>query len=352
MKLVASLLTMVCFCSIALADVVTLKNGDRVTGTLVTIKGGNMELKSAILGELTIPMAQIATYSSAKPVAVVRKGKETVKGTMELLPSGNLQVKSNGQEQTLAPANVDLIMPADEYQQKYEGPAPKPWQAWKGTAALGESLQRGNQDSNTLTTTIAAIRERPETVNFERHFRSTFNFATLLSHADEPGSTVTSRTLATGLRQDYLFSSRGFVYGIGLFQHISTEGLYLRQTYGGGLGFQAINNSRETFSIVGGLTYQREHFIAAASDESMDGMFGEIFGRQFNKRMRLDHNLTFYPNFSEGGQYRFDTTTVFSLKLNTRLALNATFIDLYLSNPPAGNQNNNVTFSTGIGLLF
>lgn len=352
MKLLAGALTLVCLTSIAYADIVTLKNGDRITGALVAIKGGNLQLKSEILGDLTIPLAQVATYSSTTPVAVVRKGQETVKGTLVLTPSANWQVNANGQEQALVPANVDLIMPADAYHEKYEGPTPKPWQAWKGTAAVGESLNRGNQNTSAFTTSIAAIRERPETVNFERHFRSTFNFVTLLSHAEQPGSSVTSHTLDTSLREDYLFDPRLFAFGLGEFQHISTEGLYLRQTYGGGFGFEVLNHPQTTFNLVGGITYQHEHFIAASTVTSMDGMFGETFGKQFTKRTRLDHSFTFYPDFSQTGQYRFDTTTVLSLKLNSRLSLNASFIDLYLSNPPAGNKNNNVTFSTGVGYTF
>ena len=94
----------------------TLKNGDRITGTLVTIKGGTLQLKSDILGDLSIPMAKVATYSVDKPVAVIVKGKEPVQGTLALTPSGDWQVKANGQTQTIAAASVDTIMPADTYQ--------------------------------------------------------------------------------------------------------------------------------------------------------------------------------------------------------------------------------------------
>ena len=45
MKLtLTSFLALFCLASIGRGDVVTLKNGDRVTGTLVTIKGGTLRL--------------------------------------------------------------------------------------------------------------------------------------------------------------------------------------------------------------------------------------------------------------------------------------------------------------------
>ena len=348
----ASSLLLVCSAGLAQADVVTLKNGDRVTGTLVTIKGGTLELKSDILGSLTIPMAQVTSYSTAQTVALIRKDQEPVRGTLALLPSGDWQVTAKGQEQSFKLADVALIMPEDAYHKTYEGAAPKPWQAWKGTASLGEGLQRGNQKTNTFTTTVNAVRERPATLNFERHFRSTFGLAALLSHAEETGSNVTSHTLTTSLREDFLFSPRDFAFGMAQVDHISTEGLYLRQTFGGGFGVDVIKNPNTTFSLLGGLTYQHEHFNAAPTVDGINGLFGEVFSRQFSKRVRLDHNLTFYPDFSHGGEYRFDTTTAFSFKLSNRLSLNTSFIDLFLSNPPAGNKQNNVTFSTGVGLTF
>jgi hypothetical protein len=70
---------------------VTLKNGDRVTGTLTTITGGNLQLKSEILGDLTIPLKQIASFAAEKPVAVIVKGQQpqaaVALGQIEIEPS-------------------------------------------------------------------------------------------------------------------------------------------------------------------------------------------------------------------------------------------------------------------------
>lgn len=344
--------------NVARADVVTLKNGDRITGTLVTIKGGTLQLKSDILGDLSIPMAKVATYTVDKPVAVIVKGKEPVQGTLELTPSGDWQVKTDKQTQTISAATVDTIMPAEAYQ-KVVVARPRVWQAWKGSASLGESLQRGNQNTNTLTTTIDAVRERPMGPIFQRHTRTNFGAAVLLAHANQesatPGGTetsITSHTLSSNLREDFLFSPRTFVFGLGQVDHISTEGLYIRETAGGGVGEDVVKSSRTTFSVLGGLTYQHEKFFDGSADESADGLVGEKLGEQFSKRIRLDHSLNFYPNFSQGGEYRFDTTTVLSIKIFNRFSLNTGLIDLFLSNPPAGNHKNNVTLSTGIGYSF
>lgn len=333
------------------ADVVTLKNGDRVTGAFVTVKGGNLEIKSDILGDLNIPLKQVASFSTAKPVVIVTTDHGSVPGQLELQPSGDWQVTENGTSRTVAAANVESIMPAETYHSLVEA-APRPWQAWKGSASLGYSLQRGNQQTNTFTTTIGAVRERPEAPLFERHWRTTYGLTMLRSHAAESGSVVDSNTVTTNLRQDYLFAPNDFVFGMAQLDHISTEGLYLRQTYGGGYGHDVIKTARTTFSVLGGLTYVHEKFFTGASDASAQALAGEALGMQLTKRLRLDHYLNFYPNLSNGGEYHFDTSTILSAKLSNRFSLNTGVIDLYLSNPPAGNHKNNVTFTTGIGYSF
>lgn len=355
-RIVYMLLALVWAGITARADVVTLKNADRVTGTLVNVTGGDLELKSDILGDLKIPVKQIQSFSAEKPVVVFVNGQKqgaaaAARGQLELEPSGDWQVTENGKLRTIAAASVDMIMPAETYHAQVEQ-APTIWQAWKGSASLGYSLQHGNQLTNTFTTTINAVRERPAAPIFERHWRSTFNLTTLLAHSAQDGSFVTSHTLTTSLRQDYLFSPNNFVFALGELDHVSTEGLYLRQTVGGGYGHDLIKNSRTTFSLLGGLTYVHEKFFTGAQDQSAQVLVGETLGMQLTKRVRLDHDVNFYPNLSYGGQYRFDTSTTLSAKLTNKLSINTGVIDLYLSNPPAGNQKNNVTFTTGIGYTF
>ena len=71
--------------SAALADVVTLKNGDRATGALVTVKGGNLELKSD-LGALTIPLDQVTSFSATKPAVVMVKQQLPSRASLSSIP--------------------------------------------------------------------------------------------------------------------------------------------------------------------------------------------------------------------------------------------------------------------------
>jgi putative salt-induced outer membrane protein YdiY len=335
----------------ARADVVTLKNGDRVTGTLVSVKGGTLDLKSDVLGELMIPLAKVATFSAEKPVAVAVKGQNAVHGQLELTSAGEWQVTENGKSQTIAAASAELVMPADAYQALMEHNAPI-WKDWKGSASLGYSVQHGDQNTSSFATTIGAVRERPATPIFDRHWRTNFTLTALLSHDSQAGVSVTSNTLSTGVRQDYVFTASNFVFGLAEIDHVGAQGLYLRQTYGGGAGHDFIKTSRATFSLLGGITFVHEKFFTGVYDQNAAAFLGERFGYQLTKAVRLDHSFNLYPNLSAVGEYRFDTTTTLAAKLSNRFSLNTGVVVLYLSNPAMGSQKNNIAFTTGLGYTF
>jgi hypothetical protein len=199
--LLSALLVLEGFGAAARADVVTLKNGDRITGAMVTPKSGNLELKSDVLGELTIPLAQIATFSAEKPATVIVKGEKPLQGRLQLQSSGDWQVTANGKSQTVAASSVDVIMPEEAYHKLVEHTA-TPWQDWKGTANLGYAIQRGDQQTSNFSTAVAATRERPETPAFVRHWRTNYGLTMVFSHAAQNGTSVTSNTFSTGLRRN------------------------------------------------------------------------------------------------------------------------------------------------------
>lgn len=333
------------------ADVVTLKNGDRVTGAFVNEKDGKLQLKSDVLGDLSIPVDKIASFTAEKPVALLVKGGKPAEGQLELTTSGEWKLTSSGASQTVPAANVEMILLATEYE-ALEHHEAKPWKDWKGDATLGYSLQRGDQDTSNLAITVAAVRERPAGPIFHSHWRTNFGLTTLLAHATQGATTISSNTLSTSVREDYVFSPDNFVFVIGGLDHIGAQGLYLRETFGGGYGRTLINRGRTNFAVLAGATFVHEKFFTGAHDQTAAILVGEKLGIQISKRVRFDHNLNFYPNLSNTGQYRFDTTTGLTANLSKRFSLNTSLIDLYLSTPAAGSHKNNLAFTTGVGYAF
>jgi putative salt-induced outer membrane protein YdiY len=352
-RITCALLTLVNVGMAAQADdVVLLKNGDRITGAFLSVRGSNLNLQTDPLGNVTMPVAQIAAISLVEAVTVVVRRQAPLRGGLALDPSGNWQLTDdNGITHTIGPGSVEVILPAERYQSLVEHTA-RPWQDWTGTANLGYSVQRGNQQTNTFSSSVDTRRERPPTPTFAPHGRTNVHLTMLLSNANEAGTSIGSNVVSTSVRQDILFAPGNFVFGIIQFDHVGTEGLSLRQSYGGGTGYDLSLTSRGTLSLFGGLTFVRESFSRGGDQRTAQLLAGEKFRFQLTPRVRLDHTANAYPNLSILGRYHFDTRTAVDVKLTNRFSLNTGLIDLYLTNPAPGSRRNNFALTTGIATTF
>jgi hypothetical protein len=334
------------------ADVVVLKNGDRISGTLLTVTGTTLNLQSDAVGALTIPIARVSTVSVVQIVTMVVRGRAPLHGWLTLGPDGSWNLtEDSGETHTIDADSVNVILPAARYESIVEHKA-HAWQDWSGTVTAGYSLQRGNQQTNTFSSAIDARRERPPAPIFEPHWRTNIHLTTLLSNAIEDETSVGSNTLSTSLRQDRFFAQGNFIFGIVQFDHVGTEGLSERETYGGGTGYDLTRGRRGTLSIFAGLTAVREVFITGGDQQTAQVIVGEKLRFQLTPRVRIDHTANAYPNLTVTGQYHFDTNTIFDIKLTNRFSFNTGIIDLYLTNPAPGSRRNNFALTSGIATTF
>src|SRR5436309_1417091 len=96
-------------CSMSLADVVTLKNGDKINGTVGQIFGGKMEFKSPVLGDITIDMANVESYTTDAPAKIRMKGHEPT--VTDKITSGDATKVETAGGKSLTLTDVKVINP-------------------------------------------------------------------------------------------------------------------------------------------------------------------------------------------------------------------------------------------------
>src|SRR5205085_3342411 len=101
-----------------LADQVTLKNGDKISGQIIKKDGDKLTVKSEFMGEVTIPWAAVTSIASEQALAVVLPGDKTITGTVNTA-DGKVRITSPGGEETAPVAEVSAIRDPDE-QKKFE----------------------------------------------------------------------------------------------------------------------------------------------------------------------------------------------------------------------------------------
>jgi putative salt-induced outer membrane protein YdiY len=335
-----------------MAGTLLFKNGDRLTGAWVRVVGTKVVFKSENLGEVTVPLEKLKSLETSKVAVAILKDGRTTRGRLSLSESGAWHLQEKEAVQTVAANNVEGIYPQPIFAPLNPEKYNRPWQNWNGTGTFGYSLVRGDRRANSLSLGLNATRRQPDLPGLRERYRSNVFMTMLFANTEQNNITTSANSLTFGLRQDFLFNPTDFVFVLGQVDHIATQSLNLRQTYGGGLGRDLIRSANTHLSFIGGLTFVNEQFFDGTRRRNAEALLGEKLSWRLTGRVHLDHLFNFYPNVTDVGHYRLDTSTTIATKVNNWLSLTAGVTDRYLSSPPSGSMNNDVSLTTGIGFNF
>ena len=311
----------------ALADQVTLRNGDRITGEVVRLENNNLVMKSAAMGEVKIKWDAVALLSTDKPVHV------TADASFAVSPGRIVALRSDQEQEA-----YERQLAREEH--------PEFLDLWSGTLDAGMSAARGNADTTNVNLALKSERTTDRT-------RLSIAVNSLLArNRAADGTTLTSaNAVRSGLRYEVNVSDRIFTFGFGNFESDRVQRLELRDVFGGGAGLRAVQSERGTLDVFTGASVNQESF--AASSATPDRVTGELlFGQDASFRMSnrtsVSGRLSFFPNLTVPGEYRAVGDTTASTKLNSWMSWQVTVSNVYVSNPPVGARTNDLLLSTGL----
>ncbi|MHC5096673.1 MAG: hypothetical protein ACYSOL_00880, partial [Planctomycetota bacterium] len=107
----------------ALGGQVCLENGDRLTGTITTMAYGKIKVETALAGTVEIPMENIRTISSDKPLELHLKDGTIVNQPVEKDSEGMIKIAGSDMidSQTLRLAEVTAINPPKPETSRWKG---------------------------------------------------------------------------------------------------------------------------------------------------------------------------------------------------------------------------------------
>lgn len=341
-KLSSLLIIVFAFAGLARADQITLKNGDRLTGAIVKSDGKTIVFKSDLVGDVTVAVDSVTNVTSDKPVYVTLADGRTIAGLVTTRDN-QAEIKSNSGSVVVERSAIALIRSEAE-QKIYESTLNPGWlEQWSGGADIGVALTRGNSNTTNLGLGMAIARETLRD-------KTTLYAASVYNREKTNGvSRTTANTFRFGARYDRNFAPKWFGYGFTDLEHNGLQDLNLRWVLGGGLGYHAIKNERTQLDLLGGLDMSREYFDGENNDRtSLEAQLGQTLDHHFTPRVSLKEQLFFFPNLSEGGEYRINFDTALVMDISRRLAWQVTLSDRYLSDPPGGAKQNDLLLTTGL----
>ena len=345
---------------LALADQVTLKNGDRLTGSIAKSDGKELVINTDYAGEVTVKFDAIQAITSAGDLNVSLSGGKTVVGSVTT--SGDNVIVATGTAGSVeAPKASVTTLRSPAEQAAYEKSLhPGFAEGWNGGVNVGFAVTRGNSETKNLNIAFAATRKgsRDKLSLYTNSVYATNDLSTASPH-------TTANAIGGGARYESNFTPRMFGFVNGDFYHDSLQNLDLRSLFGGGLGLHAVKSDATTFDLLAGGNYTHENYSSfvlppippgttvPAVTHNLGGLtLGDDFMHKLGKTTVFTQNWFFYPNLSQTGEYRTTFNLGLVTKINRWLGWQNSFGDIYVSNPPTGKRKNDLLLSTGLNFSF
>jgi len=325
------------------ADIVEMKNGDRLTCEIKGLSGGVLYLSlDYIDGTVSVNWSKVARIESTRQFIVRTDSGIVHTGTISMLRAAGSQVTSlevvdsPGKQVVFDTAEVTTV----------ERTSRRFWKRLNGDISLGLNYSKGNNSTQyNLTTSVEYPTERWSA------------YVTLNSTLTSNSGSRTSTWNQLDLGYSRLMRQRNYFYtGIASFLQSSERSIDLQTTLGGGVGHYFTNTSRSRVSLVGGIAWQKTRYNDPANglgteDELAAMVVGEARFFRF-KKASLDLKAAVLPSISEPGRYYSKLNQTLKLKLFGDLTWNFSVYGSWDSRPPRGLSGSDYGTSTGLGWTF
>ena len=315
-------------------DVVTLKNGDRLTGEIIQLDHGLLELKTDALGTVNIEWPKVAGLSSPIVFMVEHLGGQTEYGTLAG-DSGHLTISDEGHSTDVPLDDVARL-----------GPVRESFLARvRGSTSIGLNRQQASEIK------LGSSR-------FDAEYRGRATVATLSASADVTSSSgsSTNQRLLIDFSDAHLLEDTRFWAVLSSFERNPELGVDGRPQAGLAIG-QSLRRRPES-DLVAYVGVEANHESVDESGANRSNLLGvaaldwRIY--QFEiPETQLTSSLKVFPYLSDIGRVRARLDVSLQRKFTRSFTLNFSIYDDYDNRPPGTRVvNNDYGFVTGLGYTF
>lgn len=303
-------------------DVVTLRNGDRITGEVVRLERGRLEFETDDAGTLYLEWDKLATVVTARLVEVVTVDNRRFLGSLGRANSGSIAVASPD-------GNVDLQMAEVTY-----------------ITAIGKSFWAkldGSIDAGFSYTRSSGVEQF--NLNWDMVYRKPASQVRLTASITQTSTEGNSSDDRGALEASYQIEpwQRWFVLAMGRLETNESLGLELRSQAGAAIGPTLINGAHGHMAAGGGMVVNHEQGVDVEPTDNLEGLlaFRASYYTYDRPRTNLDISFQYYPSVSNFGRQRlqFDTSIRRELLKDFFVALN--LFDTFDSEPPNTDADRN-----------
>jgi len=310
----------------AQTTILHLKNGDRVTGTLVTEDTNHVVLSNTWSQELAVPVSEIE-WRETGPSADVIAAPATTSATNRVI-----LVKLG------APIPVTTVPFFHLSTNKH----------WKAEAKIGANFLSGATHEEDYYGHFKLAHELPYKGHPNEFFRNTFDYDADYGRTEG----VQSANRMEGLdKTAFDIGRRFYLYDLAAVGYDEVLKIDLGYEIGPGVGYHLFTHANFLMNVESGLDYQVQYRSDGTETKNFFPRVAEDVTWKLNNRLTFTERTEFFPPVSTS-EYRARLESNLSYVLWANLSLNLSVLDLYDSHPALEVPNNSLQVRSSIGISF
>lgn len=315
------------------SDVVLMRNGDRISGDIISLEFGMLTLKTDKAGTLRIEWPSVRSVSSKFTFAVEKRGGAKYYGAIATTADGaDLTVGAGADAARIPMTDVERL---SRYSLSF-------WNRINGNLSVGFTYTQASD------TTVGSV-------NFNSYYRSAAIDASLSFNSNTTRTAEGGDTYRAILNSTVLFlrQGRNFWGLVGSAERDQELGIDARLVGGGVLGRTFLQTPITELVGMAGIVVSQEAISGNPEQQtSLEGLLG-AYWRVFkftDPETSLTLGVAFYPSLTESDRYRGNGNLSLTHKIagDFTLGLTAYFsADSHPPDPTARRSDYGLTFNIG-----
>lgn len=319
--------------------VVHLKNGDRLTGAIISETTNSLTLTNIFLGTVSIPLGEISKREIA-PASVPTTNTPPATASMpptQVVPATNV---------------VSVTQPPKKEVKEPKGPM-KPANPeatpiastpsfWKHDLRFGLNMRYADKDSHEFLTIAKSTYGKAP-------FRHIFDVSFKYGRVE---GVLAANSLSASEKSEYQVSPKTYVFNLIGGGYDEIRRIDQQYEIGPGFGVELLKKTNFVWKTESGVNFQKQF----RSDDTRQTTYGlriaEIFAWRIWENLTADLKVEFFPDLREFGEYRLRLESTLRYPVSKRLSLNLDVIDLYDTRPAQQVEPNDLQIRSTIGVAF
>lgn len=309
------------------ADQVDLKNGDRLSGTVVRYSGETLVFSTPYAKEIAIAWTEVVSLTTETPYWVKLASGEYVSARFAARGDGvYLEPATAAEARAVALGDVVTI-------------GIPPGARWTADAKLVLNGSQGNSETFALGAAAEAVRE----TDADR-----LRFGGLLARESKDDEDTVKNTRGWA-NYDYHLTDHWDLGAFLTLEYDHFKALDLRTIVGGGPGYRFIDTKAMLFEIHAGVAYVNENFDGQQDHDYITGVVGDELRWTISDSQSLYQLLDVYPSFADGEDVFLHAEVGFRQSLLYGLFIELALVDDYDNLPARGRERNDFRYFVQLG---